>query len=94
VLNDESLYLAVDITSNGQSSFAVVEVPTDRLNRFVEIPRRKGKAGRVFIALDNIIRACLPQVFRGVIPIDSAAAFCFKFSRDAELELDTASWKA
>jgi polyphosphate kinase len=88
VLNDESLYLAVDITSNGQSSFAVVEVPTDRLNRFVEIPRRKGKAGRVFIALDNIIRACLPQVFRGVIPIDSAAAFCFKFSRDAELELD------
>jgi polyphosphate kinase len=66
----------------------VVEVPTDRLNRFVEIPRRKGKAGRVFIALDNIIRACLPQMFRGVIPIDSAAAYCFKFSRDAELELD------
>jgi polyphosphate kinase len=63
-------------------------VPTDRLNRFLEIPRRKGKAGRVFISLDNAIRACLPQMFRGVIPIDSAAAFCFKFSRDAELELD------
>jgi polyphosphate kinase len=66
----------------------VVEVPTDRLNRFVEIPRRKGKAGRFFIALDNAIRACLPQMFRGVIPIDSAQAYCFKFSRDAELELD------
>ena len=43
----------------------------------------------MFIALDNIIRACLPQMFRGVIPIDEAQAYCFKFSRDAELEIDT-----
>ena len=48
----------------------------------------KGKAGKVFIVLDNIMRACLPQMFRGVIPIDDIAAYCFKFSRDAELELD------
>lgn len=88
VLNDESLYLAVDIQSKKQQGAAVLEVPTDHLNRFVEIPRRKGKSGRVFIALDNIIRACLPQVFRGVVPIDSVEAYCFKFSRDAELELD------
>ena len=87
-LNDESLYLAVDIKSGKKNRVAVVEVPTDRLNRFVEIPRRKGKAGRVFIVLDNVIRACLPQVFRGVVPIDAADAYCFKFSRDAELELE------
>ena len=87
-LNDESLYLAVDIKSGKKNRVAVVEVPTDRLNRFVEIPRRKGKAGRVFIVLDNVIRACLPQVFRGVVPIDKAEAYCFKFSRDAELELE------
>jgi polyphosphate kinase len=88
-LNDESLYLAVDIKSGEHYHYAVVEVPTDRLDRFVEIPRRKGKGGKVFIVLDNIIRACLPQIFRGVIPVDAAAAYCFKFSRDAELELDT-----
>ena len=35
------------------------------------------------------MRACLPQMFRGVIPIDEARAFCFKFSRDAELSMDT-----
>jgi len=88
-LNDESLYLAVDIRSGEQYNYAVVEVPTDRLERFIEIPRRKGKQGKVFIVLDNIIRACLPQMFRGVIPIDEASAFCFKFSRDAELSIDT-----
>ncbi|MCL4103954.1 UNVERIFIED_CONTAM: hypothetical protein GTU68_034816 [Idotea baltica] len=88
-LNDEAIYLAVDIKSGDSYHYAVVEVPTDRLSRFVEIPRRKGKGGTVFIVLDNIIRACLPQIFRGVIEIDSATAYCFKFSRDAELEIDT-----
>jgi polyphosphate kinase len=88
-LNDESLYLAVDIKSGDTYNYAVVEVPTDRLARFVEIPKRKGKSGKVFIVLDNIIRACLPQMFRGVIPIGEARAFCFKFSRDAELAIDT-----
>jgi polyphosphate kinase len=88
-LNDESLYLAVDIKSGEDYNYAVVEVPTDRLDRFIEIPRRKGKGGKVFIALDNIVRACLSQMFRGVIPVDDAQAFCFKFSRDAELEIDT-----
>ena len=88
VLTDESLYLAVDILSGDDYFYALVELPTDHLDRFVEIPKRKGKGGRVFMALDNVIRACLPQVFRGVVPIDDASAYCFKFSRDAELELD------
>lgn len=87
-LNDESLYLAVDIKSGDSYNYAVVEVPTDRLGRFIEIPRRKGRTGKVFIVLDNIMRACLPQMFRGVISIDEAQAFCFKFSRDAELSMD------
>lgn len=88
VLNDECLYLAVEINAGKKQRVAVVEVPTDRMNRFVEVPRQRGKSGRVFIALDNVIRACLPQMFRGVVAIDSASAYCFKFSRDAELELD------
>jgi polyphosphate kinase len=88
-LNDESIYLAVDIKSGETFHSAVVGVPTDRLKRFVEIPQRKGMRGTVFIVLDNIMRACLPQMFRGVIPIDAALAFCFKFSRDAELAIDT-----
>jgi polyphosphate kinase len=89
VLTDESIYLAVDIKSGDSYHYAVVEVPTDRLDRFVEIPRRRGRGGKVFIVLDNIIRACLSQVFRGVLDIDEAKAYCFKFSRDAELEMDT-----
>lgn len=87
-LADESLYLAVDMDTATGPQFAVLEVPTDRLGRFIEIPRRQGHAGRVFIVLDNIIRACLPRVFRGVFDIEAISAYCFKFSRDAELEID------
>ena len=87
-LADESLYLAVDIDTTSGPQYALLEVPTNRLGRFIEIPGREGGKGRVFIVLDNIIRACLPQVFRGVFEIEAVSAYCFKFSRDAELEID------
>lgn len=86
-LVDGLLYLAVKIKSSEQTVYGIVEVPTDRLSRFVQIPQRKGKKGKVFIVLDNIIRHCLPKVFRGVIDIDSAEAYAFKLTMDAELEL-------
>ena len=88
-LNDESIYLAVDLRSGEETLYALIEVPTHRLERFIQIPRRKGMKGKVFIALDNIIRFCMSQVFRGVISVDSSAAYTIKFSRDAELEIDT-----
>lgn len=88
ILADESLYLAVDLQTGDQHRYAVLEVPTAQLGRFIEIPKKQRRQGRVFIVLDNIIRACLPEVFRGVFPIEQAAAYCFKFSRDAELEID------
>ncbi len=88
LLADESLYLAVDIATSEGPQYALLEVPTSSLGRFIEIPSRKRRKGRVYIALDNIVRACLVQVFRGVFEIESVAAYCFKFSRDAELEID------
>ena len=39
-LTDESIYLAVDIKSGEDYSYALVEVPTDRLDRFSRSPRR------------------------------------------------------
>ena len=88
-LADESLYLGVIAATADGERFAVLEVPSDELGRFFEIPRQKGRRrGTVYIALDNVIRACLTQVFRGVFQINYVRAYCFKFSRDAELELD------
>ena len=88
-LADESLYLAVTIKNREHQKFAVIEVPSEQLGRFIEIPRQRGRRkGTVYITLDNVIRACLLQVFRGVFGKATVSAYCFKFSRDAELELD------
>ena len=86
-LNDASIYLAIKLSYQEQVRFALLEIPTNRIDRFVRIPGRKGKQGKVLIALENIIRVCLPLVFRGIFPLDSAEAYTIKLTRDAELEL-------
>ena len=43
ILADESLYLAVDIETSEGPQYALLEVPTNSLGRFIEIPRRKRK---------------------------------------------------
>jgi len=88
-LEDGSIYLAVRILLKSQSTrYAIVNIPSDRLPRFVVVPSPANHPSRqVILVLDNIIRACLPEVFRGVLDIERTEAFTFKLTRDAELEL-------
>ena len=86
-LNDSSIYLAIKIVSSDQVRYAILEVPTDRLNRFISIPPRKGKRAKVMMALENLIRVCLHDVFRGIFHLESVEAYTIKLTRDAELEL-------
>ena len=86
-LSEASFYLAIKIVSGDQVRYGLLEIPTFRLDRFVQIPQKKGRRGRVFIVLENIIRHCLPQVFRGVFTIDEITAYTIKVTRDAELEM-------
>jgi len=87
-LTDASIYLAIKLESEQRVRFALLEVPTERLGRFIEIPARVGQRGIVFIVLENIIRHSLPRVFHGVFPIEKAEAYTIKLTRDAELEMD------
>ncbi len=85
---DGNIYLAIRMAEKKEVHYAVLDIPTDKLPRFVRIPHRKGGKGKVFIVLDNIIRHCLKEVFRGVFAIREIEAFNFKITRDAELEVD------
>ncbi|WP_346837568.1 polyphosphate kinase 1 [Microbulbifer sp. SAOS-129_SWC] len=88
LLNEASIYFAIYLQlEDGSERFAALEIPTDTLPRFVVIPPREDCHEKVYIVLDNIIRACLVDVFRYVLPIARAEAYMFKISRDAELEL-------
>lgn len=88
-LEDGSIYLAVRILLRSQAiRYAIVNIPSDRLARFVVVPSPAAHPNRQsIVVLDNIIRACLPEVFQGVFDIERTEAFTFKLTRDAELEL-------
>lgn len=86
---DGYIYLAAKIlTGEKQVRYAVIDIPTERLPRFIQIPHKRGGKGKVFIVLDNIIRHCLAKTFRNVIDIKEAEAYTFKITLDAELEVD------
>ena len=88
LLNEASIYFGIYLElEDGSLRFAGLELPTDILPRFVAIPHRENCHEKVYIVLDNVIRACLVDVFRFVLPIERAEAYTFKISRDAELEL-------
>lgn len=87
-IRDGISYLAIKIVSNSDNiRYALLDVPTDKISRFIQIPSPKGKRGKVFIMLENIIRFGLLRVFRGLIDIKHLEAYTIKLTRDAELEL-------
>lgn len=89
-LSEPEIYFAVKMTLAEECRYGIVQIPSNTLPRFVEIPQPEGKkkkGGHVFIVLDNIIRHCLNDVFMGVFDLQNTEAFTFKITRDAELEL-------
>ncbi|MCG9638819.1 polyphosphate kinase 1 [Vibrio sp. Isolate34] len=86
-LKDEYAYLAVELQKDQQSKYAVIEIPTDHLPRFIMLPEQKGKRRKTIILLDNIIRYCIDDLFRGFFEYDQLNCHAMKMTRDAEYDL-------
>jgi polyphosphate kinase len=86
-LKDEYSYLAIEMQQGEKKCHALIEIPTDQLPRFIELPEPKGKRKKTLILLDNIIRFCLDDIFNGFFEYDSLAAYSMKMTRDAEYDL-------
>ena len=86
-LKDEYAYITVDLRKGDQSQYALIEIPTDHLPRFVMLPEKKGKRRKTIILLDNIIRYCLDELFKGFFEYDELKGYAMKMTRDAEYDL-------
>ncbi|MDD1795958.1 polyphosphate kinase 1 [Enterovibrio makurazakiensis] len=88
-LKDAYSYLVVELKKEGQATrYALIEIPTDEIERFIKVPEPKGRRRRkTIILLDNIIRLCLDEIFDGFFDYDSIEAFAMKMTRDAEYDL-------
>ncbi|WLD19070.1 polyphosphate kinase 1 [Aeromonas veronii] len=87
-LKDEYTYLAIEMKKSGQViQYALVEVPTDDLPRFFQLPPEGTRRKKQIIILDNVIRFCLDEIFKGFFDYDEIAAYAVKLTRDAEYDL-------
>ncbi|QMV13490.1 polyphosphate kinase 1 [Vibrio spartinae] len=86
-LKDEYAYIAVELNTDEHSHYALIEIPTNHLPRFIMVPEQKGKQRKTIMLLDNIIRYCLDDIFRGFFEYDQLNGYAIKMTRDAEYDL-------
>lgn len=84
-LQDKGIYLAVRFAiKSGKVQYALIQIPSTH-DRFHTLPGKKNE--KHVILLDDIIRLHLDKIF-SIFKYDKIEAYTFKFTRDAELDLD------
>ena len=92
-LEDNTTYLMVEMTGSGKPQYAIVQVPTNELSRFIELPlhlnpRKKiGHYRRQILLLDDVIVHCIADLFAGFFEFDAIQAYSLKLTRDAEYNI-------
>lgn len=93
-MDDSIIYLAIKMdypaTVKGKPvtrhDYSIISVSFTGSKRFVRLPDVNGEA--YVILVDDIIRYCLPRIFAGS-NYTSFSAYTFKFTKDAEMEVDS-----
>lgn len=89
LLRDKSIYLACVLGSTKSAAlqrYALIEIPTKVLPRFVIMPSAKGTTD--IILLEDIIRYNLPALF-APFGFNRFLGYIIKVTRDAELDIDS-----
>lgn len=86
-LKDQYTYLLVKMSGEKKAndSYALIEIPSDVVPRFIRMPSNEGETTLMF--LDNVIRIGLDDIFQGLFDYNSIEAYSIKMNRDAEYDL-------
>lgn len=88
-LMDKRIYFAIKlvkkIKKENITNYSILEIPSTKLNRFVELPPVGVK--KYIVMLDDVIRFNLDDIYR-IFDYDSIEAYNIKVTRDAELEME------
>ncbi len=82
-LQNRALYFAIRISRKGVKAMALLNIPSDKLDRFWQLPQLNGNYFYIF--LDDLIKMNLKVVFPGY-EIEECVAI--KMNRDADLNLE------
>jgi len=88
-LNGTSVYLYVALRRKDRNTrYAVIQVPTSEMSRFMLIPPEKSRKKKHIIMLDDMIQLSLEDIFRGFVKFDEVESISFKMTRDAEYSIN------
>ena len=87
---DQSIYHAVRARKTAASGktvyeYSFFELPVQNCGRFIRLPDKDGKSYIMY--LDDVVRCSLPKIFAGS-GCTGFESYAFKFTRDAEMEID------
>ena len=85
---DKSVYLAVEMLKshkNDKTRFALIEIPTSKLPRFIKLPSDGEKKTLIF--LEDIVRFNLKTVFAS-LGYDFFQSYLIKITRESDLDID------
>lgn len=85
---DNSIYMAIKMrreTDKSHPEYALLQLPISLVGRFVQLPDKGGKSYIMYI--DDVVRCSLPLIFAG-LNYNVFEAYAFKFTKDAEMEID------
>ncbi|KFF00411.1 polyphosphate kinase [Chryseobacterium formosense] len=88
-MRDKSLYLGVAMRKkdwNYHSNYAIIEIPSRFVGRFVLLPTEDPEEKNVML-LEDVITFNLPHIF-SYFGYDEFAANAFKVTKDAEMDID------
>ena len=71
---------------DSKPNYAIIEVPTPHLPRFVILPQKENK--KFIMILEDVIRYCLNDIF-GLLGYSMYNAYTIKITRDTEIDLDS-----
>lgn len=86
---DDTIYFIVRIELKSKKShYAIMPLPIESCGRWVVIPAPASKSDEKYVMyLDDVVRCCMRMSFPG-IDYEKFEAYSFKFTRDAEMEMD------
>lgn len=86
-LIDKTIYLVISLGYKTEKSrdYALIEVPTDHLSRFVLLPSESHH--QYIMLLDDVIRYSLPHIFH-MLDYTEFKAYTIKLTRDSELAIE------
>ncbi len=86
-LRDQYTYLLVKMSGKKSDNYALMEIPSDVVPRFIRLPSASDDGAVTLMFLDDVIRIGLDDVFSGFFDYTTIEAYSIKMNRDAEYDL-------